>query len=173
LGVYWFEEPLPVADHGGYDRLAGRLTVRLAAGENLHGRADFAPFLSDGLIGVAQPNVGNVGGITEFMAVAALAETWGVPLALHGWGSPVLNAAAVHVAACLPPCPDVPEPLSYVQEPLLEYDCTPHPLRDVIAPGALPLCQGTLPVPDGPGLGVEVDEASLQRYRVGLEAANG
>jgi D-galactarolactone cycloisomerase len=169
LGVYWFEEPIPVAELAGYRQLSSRLRIRIAAGENLHGRADFAPFLSEGLIGVAQPNVGNVGGITEFMAVAALAETWGVPFALHGWGSAILNAAAVHVAACLPPCPDVPEPLPYLQEPVLEYDCSPNPLRDVISPGALQLQNGALRVPDGPGLGVEVDEAALQPYLVDLD----
>jgi D-galactarolactone cycloisomerase len=80
LDVAWLEEPLPADDHIGYRRLSERASIPLAAGENLHGRESFSVFLSEGLLKVAQPNVGNVGGLAEALAVAQAAHANGLQI---------------------------------------------------------------------------------------------
>ena len=169
LGVFWLEEPLPMEEVEGYAHLANRLSLRIAAGENLHGPQRFYPFLSGHWISIAQPNLARIGGITEFPAIAVLAKTFGVPLALHGWGSPVLISAALHVLACLPADSGVSESHPCVQEPVLELDCTPNPLREVLPSEVLAPRNGALPIPDGPGLGVDPEESRFAPYRVRLD----
>lgn len=166
-GAYWFEEPLPLDRTEGYRALAAALPVLLAAGENLPGE-ELASFLTGRLIGVAQPNVANVGGVEEARAVAETAAACGIPLSFHGWGSAVLFSAAVHLAAGLGAPAAVPgrQPLP----PGVELDCTENPLRDALWPGALDGRGGTVAVPQGPGLGVDLDATALERWRVPLDA---
>jgi D-galactarolactone cycloisomerase len=168
-GAYWFEEPLPMDRREDYRALASSLPVLLAAGENLPGE-ELAHFLDGRLIGVAQPNVANVGGVAEARTVAETAAARGIPLSFHGWGSAVLFSATVHLAACLGAravVPGVPgrQPLP----PGVELDCTENPLRDALWPGALDGRGGTVAVPQGPGLGVDLDETALERWRVPLD----
>lgn len=155
LDVIWFEEPLPADDIAGYRRLSARARIPLAAGENLHGRESFSVFLSEGLLKVAQPNVGNVGGLAEALAVAQAAYANGLRVALHYWGTPVALAASLHLAACLPAGED---------SPLVELDCTPNPLRESLSESWMEVLGGTLAVPAGPGLGLHLDEQALMRF---------
>jgi L-alanine-DL-glutamate epimerase and related enzymes of enolase superfamily len=155
LDVAWLEEPLPADDIAGYRRLKERAQVPLAAGENLHGRESFKDFLAEGLLGVAQPNVGNIGGLAEALAVAQAAHANGLRVALHFWGTPVALAASLHLAACLPAGED---------SPLVELDCTPNPLREILREPWMELLEGTLAVPEGPGLGLRMDEQALIRF---------
>jgi D-galactarolactone cycloisomerase len=168
MGVYWFEEPLNINDIEGYRRLAQSLKMHLAAGENFFGREEFTPFISEHLIHVAQPNIGNVGGVTEFLSVAALADFWHIPFALHGWGSSVLFAAALHVASCIPYYAGGVETYPHLEYPLLEFDCTPNPMREPLSLETMPIRNGTIRVPEGPGLGINLDEKFLERYRIDL-----
>lgn len=152
LDVEWFEEPLPADDIAGYRRLSKRTRIPLAAGENLHGRESFDIFLSEGLLKVAQPNVGNVGGLAEALAVAEAAHASGLRVAFHHWGTPVALAATLHLAACLPEGED---------SPLVEFDCTPNPLREMLRQPWMEPLDGTLALPEGPGLGLLVEEQTL------------
>lgn len=148
IGVRWFEEPLPIRNYAGYDRLAQCYGIPLAAGESFHGRRQFSRLLLRGTIEFAQPNVARIGGVAKTVTVAALAERCDARLAMHGWGVGVLQAAAAHIACCLD------------EEPLVEFDCTPNPLRAAVAGGPV-LDGGTIRVSDAPGLGITVDEAVL------------
>jgi L-rhamnonate dehydratase len=74
----------------------------------------------------------------------------------HAWMTDLLSAASLHVNACLP------------RSLFLEYNTSMSPmLRDIIANPIRMDADGTIPVPQGPGLGVEVDEEAVARYRVG------
>lgn len=155
LDVDWIEEPLPADDVDGYRRLSLHTSIPLAAGENLHGRADFDTFIDEGLLKVAQPNVGNVGGLREAHAVAHAANAKGLRVALHCWGTPVALAASLHLAACLPAAEEAP---------LVELDCTPNPLREILREPWMESRDGTLAVPEGPGLGFRPDEQAMMRF---------
>ena len=72
----------------------------------------------------------------------------------------------LHLLASLPPMPSCRTPLPFLQEPVLELDRTPNPLRDELSSHRFELVDGAVAVPSGPGLGVEPDSAALARFEV-------
>jgi L-alanine-DL-glutamate epimerase-like enolase superfamily enzyme len=89
--ITWFEEPIPAHDLEGYIELTSRLSVPIATGENLYGRAQFAPFLSRRACRFIQPDLRRAGGPTEIRAIGALASAFGVSCASHGGGPEALS----------------------------------------------------------------------------------
>lgn len=150
LGVRWLEEPVfPPEDFEALRRLRV-LGLPIAAGENWCTAEQFAAPLSGHAVDLAQPSVTKVGGVSEFLRVADLAARTGVGLLPH---SPYFGPgyfASLQLAAARP---EVLE---------LEYHFV-EPDAWLAAPGT-PDANGALPVPDGPGLGFEPDEAVLARY---------
>jgi D-galactarolactone cycloisomerase len=169
LDVFWFEEPVAPEDYEGYHEVKTALDLAIAGGEAEFSRWGFRELIGRRCVDILQPEVAGMGGITEFRKVVALATTWGIPIVPHVFGSAVLIAADMHLVASLP---DQPGSLNPVQ-PMLEYDTTPNPLRTDLLREPLPVLAelrrsgGTIPVPEGPGLGVDLDPAVVRRYRVG------
>jgi L-alanine-DL-glutamate epimerase-like enolase superfamily enzyme len=97
LGVLWLEEPLPASDVGAYRTLARNCPVAIATGEHLQGAVEFLPYLEARVPAVVQPDLAMVGGITEALRIAHLAEHFGVAVSPH-----FLPALFVHVAAAAP-----------------------------------------------------------------------
>ena len=143
----WLEEPVwPPNDHEGLAtvRAAG---IRIAAGENAAGLVDFRHMFDAGAVDIAQPSVTKIGGVTELRRVAALAETFGVTVVPHSayFGPGLL--ASIHCIAAMP------------GDTLVERfycDFARNPLGDAINP-----VNGRIPVPQGPGLGVDPDPRML------------
>jgi galactonate dehydratase len=157
LGYYWFEEPIVPEDIDGYKWLRGKLPLRLAAGESEHTAIGVAPLLTSRAIGVVQPDVARSGGITETRKIASLAASLHIPYAPHvGASGAICAAASLHLAAAMPN--------------FLTFECMifPNPLRDTLLKspvGAVAdLKDGALPLPTGPGLGVELDMAEVERW---------
>ena len=78
----------------------------------------------------------------------------------HVWGSGIGLAASLQFIATLPPTPLSLNP----EEPMLEYDRSSHPFREDLIGGAISTVNGKVPVPRGPGIGVEVHSEVLERY---------
>ncbi|MGW1340548.1 mandelate racemase/muconate lactonizing enzyme family protein [Kribbella sp. NPDC002412] len=127
LDCRWFEEPLPAADTDGHVRLAGKLDIPIATGENRYGQAAFRDLIARGGVGVVQPDLRRAGGLTDCLEIGLLAAGFGVPYASHGGG------AHIHVLAALPNT-------IYVESGLLPAD------------GRVELVDGCYPLPQGPGL---------------------
>ena len=161
--IVWFEEPVNAQDIEGYLQVKSALPMAIAGGENLRTRYEFSQFLARRAYDIAQPDVVNVGGITEMRNVAMTANTHGIQVNPHVWGSPVMIAASLHVAATLPPCPPSGTPEPFVQEPVMEFDRTPSVIREGLMESPFDQADGYLAVPDGPGLGVEIDEDAVRR----------
>ena len=161
--IVWFEEPVNAQDVEGYLQVKSALPMAIAGGENLRTRYEFSQFLARRAYDIAQPDVVNVGGITEMRNVAMTANTHGIQLNPHVWGSPVMIAASLHVAATLPPCPPSGTPEPFVQEPVMEFDRTPSVIREGLMENPFDQIDGYLAVPDGPGLGVEINEDAVRR----------
>ena len=159
----WFEEPVNAQDIEGYLQVKSALPMAIAGGENLRTRYEFAQFLSRRAYDIAQPDVVNVGGITEMRNVAMTANTHGIQVNPHVWGSPVMIAASLHVAATIPPCPESGNPEPFVQEPVMEFDRTPSTIREGLMAEPFDQVNGYLGVPEGPGLGIEIDENAVRR----------
>lgn len=83
LDLTWFEEPLIADSVHDYAKLTGSVSVPIAAGENEYSRYGFRELIEHSAVDILQPDVHRVGGITEFMRIAALAEAWNIPVAPH------------------------------------------------------------------------------------------
>jgi D-galactarolactone cycloisomerase len=80
------------------------------------------------------------------------------------WGSGVALAAALHVLAASPLAPHTANPVPLQNEPVVEFDRKTNPLRDNLLGNMFMLESGRVAVPQGPGLGIKVDEAVLRKY---------
>ena len=165
LDLVWFEEPVNAQDLDAYLEVKAALPMAIAGGENLRTRYEFKPYLTRRAYDIVQPDVMHCGGITEMQRICAMANACGIQVNPHVWGSPVMIAATLHLAATLPPCPPAHNAQPYVQEPVMEFDRTPNAIRQELC--AVPFDQedSFVRVPTGPGLGIEVDEGVVERLR--------
>jgi len=151
------ETPLWSDDLDGYARLAQGTSIPIAAGEWLATRFEFEELLGRGRIGVAQPDIGRVGGFGEAMAVARMAAERGVPLVPHCWKTGVSVAATAHFAFVNPHCRFI----EYLPPQL----CV-ETLRRELADDGLRFEDGRVLPPTAPGLGIEVDWDAVRRFEV-------
>ena len=164
--IYWFEEPVKANDLAGYLQVQAGQPLPLAGGEALRTRYEFRDFVAQHAFAHAQPDVMLVGGITEQQRVALLANTFGIQFNPHVWGSPIMIAASLHVAATIPPVAPARNALAYQQEPVMEFDRTPSAIRETLCVEPFAQVAGYLTVPDVPGLGIIVDETAVQHLTV-------
>jgi D-galactarolactone cycloisomerase len=152
--VFWFEEPFPPEDLDAYVALRPKLSVPLAAGENEFGVQGFREILRAGAVDIAQPDACRTGGITESMRVARMAAEHGVRIAPHTWSDAVALIANAHVVAAIP------------HGVTVEVDQTGNPSIDELLREPLRIEDGLLHLPDRPGLGIELNQATLDRLAV-------
>lgn len=154
FNLNWIEEPLPADDSRGLASLAERSGMRVSGGEGLATRHEFRSFLEDTRPAIVQPDITRCGGISEMRHIYELAQVHGAQLVPHGFSTGILLAATVHfLAAC-----EAGE--------LIEYSQSDSPLFRGLVTNLLPLQDGYVPVPDAPGLGVQLDLDMIERYRV-------
>jgi L-alanine-DL-glutamate epimerase-like enolase superfamily enzyme len=155
LGVVWLEDFLHPENVAGYAAVAeARTTLRLAAGEQYAGYLDFERLATEGRIDVLQPDLSRCGGLTVGKQIADLAMRRQIDCAPHAWLTDLLKAASLHLNAYL------------LNSLYLEYNVASASLLNTLCARRLEMVDGHVAVPDGPGLGVEVDEAIVERYRV-------
>lgn len=157
--IRWYEEPLVPEDLTGYRELRAALSIPVAAGENEHSIYGFNQLLD--LIDVAQPDVASCGGLTSARDITAMAQAKGVMVNPHVWGSAVAQAASLQLIASLP----VPHHSLFATQPVLEYDRSSHPFRKELIAEAWQLRDGEIAIPDGHGLGIEVNMDVIEKYR--------
>jgi len=148
----WFEAPLKPEDVQGHARLVAGVETAIAVGECWRTRWEMRPFFEAGALGVYQPDVGRTGS-TEGMKLCSLAELCNVPVAFHvSIGLGVQIAAALHVAASIPN--------------LMYVECNPKvwQVAEGLLKASLPVGAGVVGIPEGPGLGVEIDEEKLRPF---------
>ena len=139
------EDPLSHQNLAGLAHLAGVLDVPIAAGEHLYGPDAFQKTFDARAVDIAIIDLARVGGITPWIKVAAMAEAQGIPVAGH-----VIPEVHVHLLAAVP------------NGHLIEY----MPRSEPIFRSRLKLEDGHLVAPQAPGLGIELDEAACEKYRV-------
>ncbi len=155
LNILWLEEPVPAFDLEGYAKLSNTLRIPIAGGESEFTRWGFRDLILQGKATVIQPDIARCGGFTEGRKIAALASAHGVRVAPHTGASGAISiAAAVHYAASLSNL--------YI----FEHMYTENPLReDILKVPVLACRKGVIQVPDGPGLGIELDYDKVKKYR--------
>lgn len=161
----WWEEPLLADDLEGYRRLRESTAIPLASGESLGADALIRDYIAPRAVAIVQPEIELIG-LTGALQVSHAAWTQGLRVIPHNWGTAVRTTAILHWMATMPP---VTEALASAQV-LFEFDQTESPFRDaVVNEPVRPGADGLLPVPEGPGLGIGVNEEAVAGYRVRLE----
>jgi L-rhamnonate dehydratase len=151
---FWIEEPLSPDDYDGYRALAEVVHTPIAAGEQEATLWGFDTLLQRGRVDIVQPDLSRCGGLTVARKVADLAELRNVAVCPHAWLSDLLTAASLHLNA-------------YLKRSLfLEFNVSSSPMLRQLCRAPIRMEEGFIAVPQGPGLGVEVDEAVVERYRV-------
>ena len=150
--VVWFEEALPPDDLSGYIELRRQSPVPIATGEVLTRRQSFWPFLQNHAVDIIQPDCTKCGGLTEAWRIGWMAYEHNIQLVPHGWNTAIGLAADLHLTAALPVA-------RYVEF------LTPSPYMDRLVTNPMkPDAEGFLHLPEGPGLGVELDREALREF---------
>lgn len=152
LGISWYEEPLSVDDLRNLAELRRRTGLTVVNGETHSTAYDLRESLYYQAIDVFMPNLARCGGITEALRIAALASAFHVDVAPHGVGSGVGLCAALQFSA------GIPNLRTY------EYNQLPNPLRKSILRAPPAFRDGVLHLPEGPGLGFELDDSVVSHY---------
>jgi len=159
--IHWVEEPVASEDFAGLERLGRQRVLPIATGESHMTAYEFKRLLDTGAVDVLMPDLTLCGGLDEAQTAVQLARLYGVRVSPHVWGTAIGLAAAVHYTAAIPTDPHA------MQSPypsLVEYDTSENPLRDELTTDPIVAVDGMLGVPQGPGLGIEIDERALRRF---------
>ncbi|EPX87465.1 L-alanine-DL-glutamate epimerase [Rubellimicrobium thermophilum DSM 16684] len=145
----WFEEPVPPDDFDSLAAVARAVRTPVAVGERLTTMAEFAQALRAGAA-ILQPALGRAGGLWQGRKIAALAESHNAQMAPHLYAGPVEWAANIHLCAAIPNA--------------LIAETIETPFHDALIRGSIRVEDGHIPVPEAPGLGIEVDEALARAH---------
>jgi len=157
LGLMFIEEPLLSENLEGLAQIASLVSTPIALGERLYGRWEFKSAFEARAVDIIQPDLSHAGGILEVRKIAAMAEAYDIAVAPHCPLGPLALGACLQIAACTPN--------HAIQEISLgiHYNTEGHDLLNfVLNKEALTPVDGYLPVPQGPGLGIEIDEAAVR-----------
>lgn len=152
--VGWFEEPLTPDDLEGFIELRKISPVPIAGGEVLTRRQSFASWLTKGAFDIVQPDATKCGGLSEARRVGWLADDFGALMVPHGWNTAVGVAADLQLVAAMP----VAKYVEYL------FPC-PY-IEDLLATPFRIDAEGYLQIPDGPGLGIELNPEGVKRYAI-------
>ena len=149
----WIEEPVPPDNLKALRKVADRVSIPIATGERIHVRHEFRELFELQAADVVQPDLTMCGGINETRKIASWAESYYVLVAPHNVGGPVSTAAALHLAAATPNFK--------IQEHFNDFS---EAFVKEAAPGNPEIDDGFFPLPDGPGLGVTIDEDLIAEH---------
>jgi galactonate dehydratase len=153
LDLLFYEDPVAPENLDALERIRDAVDIPLAAGERVSTIWGIRPYVERDLVAVIQPDTGRAGGITQMRKMAAMAEAHYITMAPHsGSLGPVAEFAALHVMATIP---------NALMLERIEFD---WPGRYEVVTPVLKVADGHLPVPDAPGLGVDIVEEEVTRY---------
>jgi len=152
--LYWIEEPVATDDIDGSAMVAAALATPIAGYETEIGLYGFRELITRGAVDVVQPDLAWAGGFSECRRIAAVAQAHHRMVAPHAFAGAVLLAASLHFIASIP------------NGLVLEFDQNPNGLRDELLKEPIRIDgDGMIKLPERPGLGIELDRASVERYR--------
>ncbi|NLI22335.1 MAG: mandelate racemase/muconate lactonizing enzyme family protein [Clostridiales bacterium] len=154
-GVYWVEEPFRVERRKDFAKLRQATRLAITAGEELSALDEFEAYLEEGCVDILQPDLSRCGGLTVAKKVMELAKTHQVPIIPHNFKSGLLMSATLQFIAALP------------QAKYLEYCGQETVLSRSLVQEPVTVTDGCVEIPDRPGLGVELNMDTVNRYRVG------
>ncbi|WP_394166579.1 mandelate racemase/muconate lactonizing enzyme family protein [Photobacterium piscicola] len=154
FNLLWIEEPITDDVLAGYRKISQSTSQKLAGGETLTTRYEFANFIEKSGADFVQPDVTRCGGISEMVKIYDMAHMAGMKLVPHGFSTGILIAATVHFLA------------SREHGDLIEYSQSTSPLFTSLVSNQIQFENGFVRVPNSVGLGVELNEDIIAKYRV-------
>ena len=152
--VAWVEEPIQGNQLADLEAFYERTGLPVATGENLHSVEVFLQYIASPAVHIVQPDVTKAGGFSDLLAICRIADALGVEVMPHFYGGAVGFGGTLQCAACMPSVSRV------------EYDVRENPLRDsLLLNGPVPV-GGVVAIPDGPGLGLDLDLDAMEPYLV-------
>jgi galactonate dehydratase len=151
--LMWIEDPVPMTNLAALAKVSEETTTPICTGELLATRYAFRELFERQAADVVMPDLACTGGVLELKKIAALADTYFVPVAPHNMVGPVATLASAHVCLCVP---------NFM---ILEYQLGDVPWIDELISSPVPLRDGHLHLGDAPGLGVRLNHAAVENYR--------
>lgn len=161
--IYLAEATLQHDDLTGHAKLVERADIRIGGAEWATGHHECAEWLRVAGVDVLQPDINRVGGLTEIMRVDELARAGSASVIPHGFKTGITAAAARHFHAAASSSPHFE---------FLSPNLWPSPIRRGLVHPEPEIVDGAMALPDGPGLGVELDDDIVERYRVDRRPAH-
>lgn len=161
--IDWFEEPVVPEQLSAYAQVRAGQPIPVAGGETWHTRWGHWQAIQAGAVDILQPDIAGCGGLSEAVKIASLATLHGVRIVPHVWGTGVHIAAALQFMAAMVPDPVRVNPIA----PIMEFDRTHNPFRQAVLTRPIEAVDGVVAIPDGPGLGIEVNRDALAEFRMG------
>lgn len=155
FNLTWLEEPLHPDNMQGYARLSAQSPMRIAAGEEICDVDEFRQLMDVGGIDVAQIDVTRVGGLNRAKRMGWDSQERHRLCVNHSYKTGINIAASLHFVAALP------------NTHYFEYCVEQGPLRQLLTKQRFPVVDGDIVVPEEPGLGIELNEEIVAKYRVG------
>lgn len=152
--VFWYEEPFLPEDLDSFAALRSTVRVPIAAGENEFGAQGFRELIERRAVDILQADASRCGGITELRRVADMVFKAGLKLAPHSWSDAIAVVANAQVVAATP------------QALTVEVDQTGNPFIEDLLIEPLKIKEGRLQLSRQPGLGIELNQATLDRFRM-------
>jgi galactonate dehydratase len=150
---FWYEEPIDAEDMAGLAEVRRRISLPVVTGEALYSKSQFADVFAQRAADILNPDVCNCGGILALKEIAAMAEPWHVTVSPHNYNSTTIGlASTLQVAACIP---------NFL---ITEYFVNFQPRGDEISVQPFVVRDGSIDLPTGPGLGLELREDVMARY---------
>ena len=150
--LFAFEDPVPPDDLGAYPKVRHAISIPVMGSERLNNKSQFRQLLDLDGVDIAQPDLMYAGGVTEVKKIAAIADTFHVPISPHNTKGPVGIVAAAHLMASVPNV----APMELV---------TGIDWRDEIITEPLNIQGGCVYLPEGPGWGIELDMDGVEKHR--------
>ena len=149
----WLEEPVPPENIAALRKASEKINIPIATGERMHTRFEFRELIESQAADYIQPDISHFGGLLETKKLAAWAENYYILVAPHNVGGPVSTAAALHFAASTPNFK--------IQEHFNDFA---DEWVKTTAPGNPEVIDGYFALPQGPGLGVTLNEEAVQAH---------
>lgn len=158
--IGWFEEPVSPEYYHHYKELRTKTTIPIAGGECEYLRYGFQTLLQNDCVDILQVDICGAGGLSEAKRISTLANTRGIEIVPHVWGTGIAFHAALHFIANLEPLPG----RLHLPEMYIEYDRTENGIREALTSPSIAMKNGFIDIPQSPGLGIEVDEDVVRHF---------
>ena len=152
FNIRWYEEPLHPTNHDGYARLRRASNLSIATGEREWTVAGYRQLIQSGVADIIMVDPGRAEGVTGFWKVIQMTAQAGLYFNAHTWSSAINTAASIHLTASAQ---------HYI---VFELKPLPNPMQDELVSQPIKPKDGWVEIPEGPGLGVEVDERVVEKY---------